>query len=144
MVNTHDADAAQLAELGYKQEFDRKWNGFQNFAISFSIISILSGCFTTFGQAWANGGPVAISIGWPVVASLIMIIALCMAELVSAMPTAGKNPPESVFCVFLQHIGHTAGGVWVAQSDDRGCRNGVVVGIGGEQCVVAQALAAPA
>jgi amino acid transporter len=89
LVNSHDADAAQLAELGYKQEFDRKWNGFQNFAISFSIISILSGCFTTFGQAWANGGPVAISIGWPVIASLIMIIALCMAELVSAMPTAG-------------------------------------------------------
>ena len=89
LVNTHDADAAKLAELGYKQEFDRKWSGFHNFAISFSIISILSGCFTTFGQAWNNGGPVAISIGWPVIASLIMIIALCMAELVSAMPTAG-------------------------------------------------------
>jgi amino acid transporter len=89
LANTHDADAAKLAELGYKQEFDRKWSGFHNFAISFSIISILSGCFTTFGQAWNNGGPVAISIGWPVIASLIMIIALCMAELVSAMPTAG-------------------------------------------------------
>ena len=89
LVNTHDADAAKLAELGYKQEFDRKWSGFHNFAISFSIISILSGCFTTFAQAWNNGGPVAISIGWPVIASLIMIIGLVMAELLSAMPTAG-------------------------------------------------------
>ena len=89
MVNTHDADAAKLAELGYKQEFDRKWSGFHNFAISFSIISILSGCFTTFAQAWNNGGPVAISLGWPVIASLIMIIGLVMAELLSAMPTAG-------------------------------------------------------
>jgi len=89
MVNTHDADAQKLAELGYKQEFDRKWSGFHNFAISFSIISILSGCFTTFAQAWNNGGPVAISIGWPIIASLIMIIGLVMAELLSAMPTAG-------------------------------------------------------
>jgi amino acid transporter len=89
LVNDHDADAKKLAELGYKQEFDRKWSGFHNFAISFSIISILSGCFTTFGQAWNNGGPIAISIGWPIIAALILIIGLCMAELVSAMPTAG-------------------------------------------------------
>ena len=89
MINQNDADAKKLAELGYKQEFDRKWSGFHNFAISFSIISILSGCFTTFAQAWNNGGPVAISIGWPIIASLIMIIGLCMSELVSAMPTAG-------------------------------------------------------
>ena len=89
MVNSNDADAQKLAELGYKQEFDRKWSGFHNFAISFSIISILSGCFTTFAQAWNNGGPVAISVGWPIIAGLIMIIGLTMAELVSAMPTAG-------------------------------------------------------
>jgi len=89
LVNEHDADAKKLAELGYKQEFDRKWSGFHNFAISFSIISILSGCFTTFAQAWNNGGPVAISVGWPIIAALIMIVGLVMAELLSAMPTAG-------------------------------------------------------
>jgi len=89
LVNDHDADAKKLAELGYKQEFDRKWSGFHNFAISFSIISILSGCFTTFAQAWNNGGPVAISVGWPIIAALIMIVGLVMAELLSAMPTAG-------------------------------------------------------
>ncbi len=88
-VHFEDEDARRLAELGYKQEFDRKWSGFSNFAISFSIISILSGGFTTFGQAWNNGGPIAISIGWPVIATLILIIGLCMSELVSAMPTAG-------------------------------------------------------
>jgi len=85
----HAEDARRLAELGYKQQFERKWSGFSNFAISFSIISILSGCFTTFSQAWNNGGPVAISIGWPIIASLILIIGFCMSELVSAMPTAG-------------------------------------------------------
>ncbi len=84
-----DADAKRLGELGYTQEFDRRWSGFSNFAISFSIISILSGCFTTFGQAWNNGGPIAISLGWPVIAGFILIIGLCMSELVSSFPTAG-------------------------------------------------------
>ncbi len=63
-------DEQRLAELGYKQELKRGWSGFSNFAISFSIISILAGCFTTYGQAWINGGPVAISIGWPVISLL--------------------------------------------------------------------------
>ena len=40
-------DEQRLAELGYKQELNRTWSGFSNFAISFSIISILAGCFTT-------------------------------------------------------------------------------------------------
>jgi amino acid transporter len=82
-------DERRLAELGYKQELKRNWSGFSNFAISFSIISILAGCFTTFGQAWNNGGPIAISIGWPVISAFILIIGLCMSELVSAYPTSG-------------------------------------------------------
>ena len=88
-TQVHDADERRLAELGYKQELKRKWSGFSNFAISFSIISILAGCFTTFGQAWNNGGPIAISLGWPLISIFILIIGLCMSELVSAYPTAG-------------------------------------------------------
>ena len=84
-----DDDETTLARLGYKQELVRTWSGFSNFAISFSIISILAGCFTTFGQAWNNGGPIAISIGWPVISAFILIIGLCMSELVSAYPTSG-------------------------------------------------------
>jgi amino acid transporter len=82
-------DERLLAELGYKQELERSWGGFTNFAISFSIISILAGCFTTYGQAWNNGGPVAISWGWPIIGGLILIVAFCMAEVLSAYPTAG-------------------------------------------------------
>lgn len=82
-------DERRLAELGYKQELHRSWSGFSNFAISFSIISILAGCFTTFGQAWNNGGPVAISIGWPVISAFILIIGFTLSELLSAYPTAG-------------------------------------------------------
>jgi amino acid transporter len=85
----HDADERRLAELGYKQELNRSWSGFQNFAISFTIISILAGCFTTYGQAWNNGGPIAISWGWALISIPILIIGFCMSELVSAYPTAG-------------------------------------------------------
>jgi len=87
--NSKDADEQLLAELGYKQELSRTWSGFSNFAISFSIISILAGCFTTFYFGWNNGGPIAIALGWPLIAVLILIIGLCMSELVSAYPTSG-------------------------------------------------------
>jgi len=84
-----DRDVQRLAELGYRQELQRAWSGFSNFAISFTIISVLAGCFTTYGQAWNNGGPVAISWAWPIVCGFVLIIAFCMAELASAYPTAG-------------------------------------------------------
>jgi amino acid transporter len=82
-------DEQKLAELGYKQELNRGWSGFSNFAISLTIICILSGCFTTYGQAWNYGGPVAISIGWPVISILVLLVGLSMAELASKFPTAG-------------------------------------------------------
>ena len=82
-------DEKRLAEMGYKQELNRSWSGFSNFAISFSIISILAGCFTTFGVGWNNGGPVAIAWGWPIIAAFILVIGFCMSELVSAFPTSG-------------------------------------------------------
>lgn len=84
-----DEDEQRLMELGYKQELSRSWSGFSNFAISFSIISILAGCFTSFGLGWNNGGPAAIAWGWPIIAALILVIGLCMSELVSAFPTSG-------------------------------------------------------
>jgi amino acid transporter len=84
-----NADEQRLAELGYKQELNRSWSGFSNFAISFSIISILAGCFTTFFAGWNNGGPAAIAWGWPIISIFILVIGLCMSELVSAFPTSG-------------------------------------------------------
>jgi amino acid transporter len=82
-------DESRLAELGYAQELKRGWSSFSNFAISFSIISVLAGCFTTYGQALNNGGPIAISIAWPVISMLILCVAFSMSELASAFPTAG-------------------------------------------------------
>jgi amino acid transporter len=82
-------DERTLAALGYKQELSRTWSSFSNFAISFSIISILAGCFTTFGVAWNAGGPIAIAWVWPILGLFILIIGFCMSELVSAYPTSG-------------------------------------------------------
>jgi amino acid transporter len=121
-----DADAKRLAELGYKQELHRGWSGFSNFAISFSIISILAGCFTTFGQAWNNGGPIAISWGWPLISIFILIIGFSMSELVSAYPTAGGiyywsttlgKPVHGWFTGWLNLVGLVA----VTASVDYGC-----------------------
>ena len=84
-----DADVQRLHELGYKQELSRAWSGFTNFAISFTIISVLAGTFTTFSFAWQNGGPIAVSIGWPVLCFFVLMVAFSMAELTSRYPTAG-------------------------------------------------------
>jgi amino acid transporter len=82
-------DERRLAELGYKQELTRAWSSFTNFAISFTIISVLAGCFTNFFAAWNAGGPVGISIGWPVICAFVLLVGFSMAELTSAFPTAG-------------------------------------------------------
>ena len=63
--------------------------GFSSFAISFSIISILTGVMTTYGVALGGGGPAALGYGWPIVSVGTLIVAVAMGELASAFPTAG-------------------------------------------------------
>jgi amino acid transporter len=82
-------DEQQLADLGYKQELHRGWSSFTNFAISFTIISVLAGPVTNFSFAWNAGGPIAISLGWPILCAFVLLVAFSMAELTSAYPTAG-------------------------------------------------------
>jgi amino acid transporter len=82
-------DEKLLHKLGYAQELFRAMGGFQNFAISFTIISILAGCLTSYYIAFNWGGPVAVSWGWLLVGTMSTIVALSMAEIASAYPTAG-------------------------------------------------------
>jgi amino acid transporter len=82
-------DAQDLARLGYAQEFFRGMGGFSNFAISFSIISILTGAVTLFDYGLAMGGPLEMTLGWPVATIGTLFVALSMAELCSALPTSG-------------------------------------------------------
>ncbi len=82
-------DRKRLHDLGYAQELFRAMGGFSNFAISFTVISVLSGCLTLFYLIPSNGGFPVATIGWPIVTVFVLIVALGMAELASAYPTAG-------------------------------------------------------
>lgn len=84
-----DEDARRLAELGYKQELHRGMSGFSNFAVSFSIISILAGCITSYSIALRSGGPSAVTLGWVIAGVMVLCVALAMAEVCSRYPTAG-------------------------------------------------------
>lgn len=84
-----DDDARRLQELGYTQELHRGMSGFSNFAVSFSIISILAGCITSYAIALNAGGPAAITLGWLLVGVFVLCVSLAMAEICSTYPTAG-------------------------------------------------------
>src|SRR5690348_18478742 len=73
-------DTAQLHKLGYAQELFRSMGGFQNFAISFTIISILAGCLTSYYIGFNQGGPVAITWGWLLVGLMCTFVAMAMGE----------------------------------------------------------------
>jgi amino acid transporter len=95
-------DRDQLHQLGYAQELRRGMRTFSNFAVSFTIISILSGCLTLFGFAMNVGGPAVMTLGWLFVGFFVTLVALGMAEVASSYPTAGglyywsaKLAPES-------------------------------------------------
>ena len=62
-----DADAKTVADMGYSQELHRGMSALSNFAISFSIISILAGCITSYKIALVSGGPSALTLGWLIV-----------------------------------------------------------------------------
>src|SRR5215218_6114129 len=72
----HDHDTARLHQLGYAQELARHMSGFSNFAVSFTIISILSGCLTLYGFGLNTGGPAVIVWGWPFVGLMTLFLGL--------------------------------------------------------------------
>lgn len=82
-------DLKVLHGMGYAQELQRSMSKFSNFAISFSIICILSGGINSFAQSIASVGGAGGGIGWIVGAALSGMFALAMAQIASAFPTAG-------------------------------------------------------
>ena len=86
-----EQDRADLGRFGYAQELFRGMGGFSNFAISFSIISILTGAVTLFGYGLEMGGPLEMTLGWPLATVFTLVVAASMAELCSAYPTAGAT-----------------------------------------------------
>src|SRR3984957_19654879 len=82
-------DEQTLHQMGYAQELRRRMSGFSNFAVSFTIISILSGCLTLYGFGMSTGGPAVIVWGWPFIGIMTLFVGLAMAEVCSSFPTAG-------------------------------------------------------
>src|SRR5256712_10571818 len=91
MANTNPLKLPRsiLHALGYAQDLRRGMSGFSNFAISFTIISILSGTLTLYSTGINYGGPVEEAWGWPIVSVFVVIVGLGMAEIASKYPTAG-------------------------------------------------------
>src|SRR5437899_11862537 len=87
------SDKEILHAFGYAQQLLRDMGGFSNFAISFSIISILTGAVTLYGTGLTAGGPVVMGIGWPLVTLFVLFVSASMAELASAIPTRARLYP---------------------------------------------------
>jgi amino acid permease (GABA permease) len=104
-------------------------SGFSNFAVSFTIISILSGCLTLFSFGMNTGGPMTMIWGWLLVGFFVVLVGLGMAEVCSSYPTAGglyywaaklakKNAPLwAWFCGWFNLLGQVA----VTAGIDFGC-----------------------
>lgn len=82
-------DEKVLTRLGYEPVLGRRMGGFGNFALSFSVISVLSGCMTLFGFGLATGGPAVMVWGWAVVGLMVLCVGLALAEVTSAYPVSG-------------------------------------------------------
>src|SRR5437762_13387991 len=82
-------DVKLLQSMGYAQELLRRMGGFSNFAISFSIICILAGGITSLQLGVSAVGGAAAGIVWPVGVGVGFLVALCLAQIASAFPTAG-------------------------------------------------------
>lgn len=84
----HDTE---LRRLGYAQELFRTMGGFSNFAIGFSVVSVLTGAITLYDYGLKMGGPAEMTFGWPIVTFFTVFVALSMAELASSLPTSGAT-----------------------------------------------------
>ena len=133
--NAQGTDSQDLERLGYAQALLRTVGGFSNFAISFSIISILTGAVTLYDYGLSMGGPREMTLGWPLVTLGTLLVALSMAELSSAIPTSGAmyhwsaelgDPTWAWFTAWFNIIGL----VTVIAAIDYGCARFLVPIIG--------------
>lgn len=82
-------DERDLHQYGYAQQLLREMGGFANFAVSFTIISILTGAISLYGHGLGFGGPAVNGFGWPLVTLFTLFVVASLAEISSAIPTAG-------------------------------------------------------
>ncbi|TKA08082.1 amino acid permease [Actinacidiphila oryziradicis] len=115
------SDEERLRQLGYTQVLARRMSAFSNFAVSFTIISVLSGCLTLYAFGMNTGGPAVMMWGWVGVGLMTLIVGLSMAEICSSYPTSAGlyywahklAPPDSAaawawFAGYFNVIGQIA------------------------------------
>ncbi|KAG7109328.1 Choline transport protein like [Verticillium longisporum] len=111
-------DALDLAELGHAETLTRKFSLWSMFFLAFSVL----GTWSTFAQGLSSGltagGPVAILWGLVLVFVCNICVAVSLAEMCSAMPTAmgqaywiwrlwpgGKGRFTSYLCAWINKFG---------------------------------------
>jgi amino acid transporter len=83
-----DSDASDLEKFGYKQQLKRSMGSFSSFAISFSLISVITGVFANFAFGVQQvGGTLVWS--WLLVGVGQFLVALVMADLSNHFPISG-------------------------------------------------------
>ncbi|WAR61998.1 hypothetical protein PtB15_14B92 [Puccinia triticina] len=125
-------DEAVLAQMGYQQELKRDWNLLQNFGVSFSIISVVTGITTLFSTGLNVGGPAVMTWGWIGVSIMTTLVGLSMSEIVSAIPTSGgpyfwsavlAKPTQSALAAWITGWFNLVGQVAVTAGINYGCAN---------------------
>ncbi len=122
-----EKDICDLNRLGYAQELYRTIGGFSNFAITFSVISILSGLLFLYGDGQQLAGNWNVWT-WSVVCFFQIALVLALGEIASIYPLAGgvykwterltDNRNMGYFCGYFSLIG------WIA------CTAGIEFGMG--------------
>jgi amino acid transporter len=92
MVDTKDADATQLAALGYTAKFDRKMSLWENFALGFTYLSPVVGVYSVFDLGLSTGGP---PMFWSyfLAGAGQFLVCLIFSEVVSQFPISGGLYP---------------------------------------------------
>ncbi|KAE8155055.1 amino acid/polyamine transporter I [Aspergillus avenaceus] len=81
-------DMQLLAKMGYKQELRRQYSTVQIFGVAFSIMGLVNSIASTLAFS-LPAGPAGMVWGWFTASILIFTVGLSMADMASAMPTAG-------------------------------------------------------
>ncbi len=133
-----ERDAGELGRLGYAQELLRRMGGFSSFAVSFSIISVLTGCITAYADAIGPGGPAALGLGWPLVSLGTFFVATAIGRAGQrlshgggALPLVGAARQRGVglFTAAMNLVGQIA----IVAAIDFGCASelAATLGLGG-------------
>ncbi|KAL0952584.1 hypothetical protein HGRIS_006840 [Hohenbuehelia grisea] len=132
------ADEELLAQLGYKQEFQRAFTPLEVFGIAFSIIGLLPSMASVLIYAIPNGGPVAMVWGWAIASIFILFVGMSMAELGSAAPTSGglyfwtftlSSPRWRNLLCWIVGYSNTIGSIAAVASIDWGCAVQILAGV---------------